>query len=69
MPLSIGVILASYSVARAARSLAPSILPKNSSRTIEASTAAQPGAAGVSLELDAEAMRAFANSSSPREET
>ena len=69
MPLSKRQQVAAYSFARAARSLAPSILPKNSSRTMEASTAAQPGAAGVSLELEAESMSALANSSLPREET
>ena len=64
--LSSGVILASYSAARAARSVESFTLPKNSSMSCADSTAAQPGAAGVSLELDAEAMSAFANSSSPR---
>ena len=63
-----GVILASYSAARAARSEALRILPKNSSRTCFASTAAQPGAAGVSLELDAESMSALAKMSSPSED-
>ena len=43
------------------------ILPKNSSMNCAASTAAQPGAAGVSFELAADAIGALANSSSPRE--
>src|SRR5690606_22844712 len=43
------------------------ILLKNSSRMSLPSTVAQPGAAGVSLEFDAEAMSAAATSSPPSE--
>ena len=57
---SIGVILALYSLASAPRSVAVPILLKNSSSTFAASTDAQPGAAGVSLEFSADAMRALA---------
>jgi len=68
-PFSIGVSFLSYSSARALRSLAPSILLKNSSITIEPSTVAQPGAAGVSFEFEADSIRAAANWSSPSEST
>ena len=63
------MILASYSVASAERSAASRILPKNSSISCADSTAAQPGAAGVSFELEAEAMSAAANWSVPSELT
>ena len=66
---SIGVIFASYCWARAFRSDASRIFEKNSSMTLPASTDAHPGAAGVSLEFDDEAIRAFANWSSPSEST
>src|SRR5665647_283452 len=69
LPLSIGVILASYSSASAVTSPPWEILLKNSSSTLVLSTVAQPGAAGVSFEFDADSTIAVANWSSPREET
>jgi hypothetical protein len=42
---------------------------KNSSSLLEPSTVAQPGAAGVSYEFDADSTRAVVNSSEPISET
>ena len=66
LAFSSGVRMASYSLARAVMSPPSATLAKNSSSLPEASTPAQPGAAGVSLELEAESIRALANSSVPR---
>ena len=61
------LIFSSYSAASAATSPPAATLPKNSSRIFLPSTAAQPGAAGVSFEPSAESIRALANWSSPSE--
>ena len=50
--VEMALILSSYSLARAVMSPRRAILPKNSSRIFWPSTAAQPGAAGVSLEFE-----------------
>ena len=66
---AVALIFSSYSAASAGDVAAAATLPKNSSRMPEPSTAAQPGAAGVSFEPAADSMSALANWSSPSEST